>query len=611
MRSRFTKIRWVGGAALVCAVAAIFGGACGSDDGAPAVVDDDVPVGSSGLPATTADTLLPGSEDSTGFFPLCSPGEVRCSEDSSAVEICADTGLSWEVDIACGEYSTCEPCQDAGCDRPLCIGPCELSLNDPSAAGCAFVANRQLHRYQESPDGLVISNPNLESPAKIQIFEVPEGLLDEQPFDSFSLEPGTSETIELLSEFVPGNSTNLRTGGIFRVYSDIPVISYLHAPLQANLGNESSLLLPDQVLGTDYVVTSYPSRPGRGVSYFEIVALEDATEVTWTPPITTFGNGVPIQTVEAGATGDVILNRYETMRVVPSQISIREKGDAAYEFLDVSGTVIHSDKPVWVVGANKASLVPWGLQGTGDPLQEVLVPLQHWGTEYVMLAAEPRLEPGEKNPLSERTFYRIYAGRDDVQVQSDPPNPAFPLTLESLGDYVDLEFETRTNLVLSGDGPFLPVMYLRSQNSPEPDVEDTGYGDPAMVQMVPTAQYLDRYVFATGIGFFYNVVQISRERGDGEVRLIEPSENVIHICNDVDECDYQFETVGEYEVASVPISEGTYIAEGDSPFGLIQSGSAKADPSGEGDVGCVDPAIFCNSSYAYPGGMRAETIYTP
>lgn len=613
---------------------------CGGDDGGPALADDDDETDGTGSVTSGANStgIDPSGEDesSSGFTPICQPDERRCADDGTSIEVCAGTGLEWVVDLECGTYSVCKPCEegDDQCTVPICEGPCQTTENDPSSAGCAFVVNRSLHPFQEAADGLVITNPNEELSAAVQIFEVPEGVLDEELFETFNLEPGESRTIELTTEFVPGTGTNLRTGGIFRVYSDVPVIGYQHAPLRSNRGNESALLLPDRVLGNDYVVVSYTSLDTsiRGASYFELVALEDDTTVTWTPPLDTGGNGLPIDPVSAGEEGSIVLNRYETMRIVPSQLGIPDDDPDAFEALDISGTVVNADRPIWVSGGNRFSRVPLGTPGqggTGDQLLEVLFPLQHWGRTYVLPSAVPR--PWEFDPPAavpewadfvEENHYRIYAGASGVTVTSDPPHSEFPVTLENIGDYVDVVTEAGTNLTVEANAPYLPVMYLRSRLFNFDGVEgppQTGYGDSAMVQLVPTEQYLSRYVLSTGVDFYYNHIQIIRSVSDEEVRLTSDAGNILRVCNQ-DDCDAQFVSAGaESEVAVLDIAEGTYTAESASPFGIIQSGSARGVTGDDENGMPFDPACepdnngdrLCFSTYAYPGGMKAEEIFIP
>jgi hypothetical protein len=488
------------------------------------------------------------------------------------------------------------------------------------------VANRQLHIYEDFADGLVVTNPSEELTAAVRVYAVPEGLLEEVEIDTFNLEPGKSETVELTTEFIPGIGSNLRTGGIFRVYSDAPVVAYQHSPLRGNRGNESALLLPDRVLGQDYVVMSYTSLVASGhigSSYFELVALEDNTRIEWTPPVETQGNGLPIDPVPAGETGELVLNRYETIRIVPSRDELDEKTYwDEYELLDISGTIIHSDKPVWVTGANRFSRVPSGIDGgTGDQLQETLFPLQHWGREYVLPNAVRRVPEfpinDEMANFVEPNYYRIYAGAADVTITSTPADPAFPLTLDNIGDFVDIQTQPGTNLSIEGDRPFMPVQYLRSRDAGA-ELGDplVGYGDSAMVQMVPTEQFLSRYVFSTGVDFHYHFLQIMRAASPDEVRVVSSdSGNILTVC--ASGCDYAFETVGEFEVAWLPLTEGTFIAESDTPFGIIQSGHSRSTGLDENN-NPIDTTCFnlpssgeCNATYAYPGGMKAEAIFIP
>ncbi len=604
--------------------------ACGGDDGAPPLVDDDgeTDPGSTSVPttATAGVTTDESADSSSGFVPLCTPDDTRCSESGAAIEVCAPTGLEWVVDVPCAEPSACEPCNDDDCTRPSCIGPCQLTENDPSSAGCAFVANRQSHIYEDFADGIVVTNPSEELTATVTVFEVPEGLLDEVMVADFPLAPGESEVLELETEFEAAFGSSIRTGGIFRIYSTTPVVAYQHAPLQGNRGNESALLLPDRVLGNDYVVMSYTSLSANnftGVSYFELVALEDNTRVEWTPKVETQGNGLPIDPVPPGETGELVLNRYETIRIVPSRDDLDEKNYwDEYELLDISGTLVHTDKPVWVTGANRYSRVPSGVDGgTGDQLQETLFPLQHWGTEYVLpsgIARIPENPTKEQLDFIEPNYYRIYAGASDVTVTSTPADPAFPVTLDNVGDFVNIETAPGTHLSLEANAPFMPVQYLRSLDvGAELGDPRIGYGDPAMVQMVPTEQYLSRYVFATGINFYYNYLQITRAASDDEVSITDTdSGNILSVCPSG--CDYAFEPAGDFEVAWLPIPEGTYLAEADTPFGIIQSGhgrSAGLDKNGDPiDMTCVNVPLNsgeCNASYAYPGGMKAESIFIP
>ncbi|MCA9695132.1 MAG: IgGFc-binding protein, partial [Myxococcales bacterium] len=112
---------------------------------------------------------------------------------------------------------------------------------------------------------------------------------------------------------------------------------------------------------------------------------------------------------------------------------------------------------------------------------------------------------------------------------------------------------------------------LESQNP------NAGTGDPGMYQMVPTEQFLARYAFVTGTSYNVHYAQIIRPAGGPEVTV---DGNPVG----------GYYTVGNFEVADYPVSEGAHFAESTAPFGIVQVGYTGV------------------TSYAYPGGLRLEVI---
>jgi hypothetical protein len=563
--------------------------ACGSDDGSPARTATD---------STEAATAHAGSSsDDAGI--VCKPGEQRCN--GALLETCAATGLDWDQE-SCGDNRVCTPCEGTGCTTARCLGPCESDSLLPSSAGCSFIVNRQLHLVEDGPDGIIVANPNRELLATVQIYKVPEGRnREEEDGEPFSLAPGDFEVIEVDTSFVLGTSSMFRTGGMLRIESDAPVIAYHHAPLRLDVGNDSSMLLPEQTLRNDYVVFSYNPHPashsmmGRP-TYFEIIGLENQTSIEWTPPVQTSGNGLPIKPVMPGETGALKINRFDTVRITAARCPDDEcpsSLDPVANLQDVSGTVIRADKPIWVVGASRCSRVPVRespVNGRCDPLQEQLIPIDYWGREYVAAPAPQR--------ETERHYWRIYSGREDVTVETDPPQTGTPHTFSSIGEYIELDVSSGTAFMINSTGPVMPVLYLQSRwTLGEPEDERTMYGDPAMTQSVPVAQFLDRYVFVTPLHYTHNYVQVIRRVGSADV----------HLDGMLVTGYYQ---VGDFEVSDVAISEGGHTIESDGPFGILQVGYSGDEPDPDN---CPDIAegFICNTSYAYPGGMKSEQIFVP
>lgn len=579
---------------------ALLVGACGNGSG----VDGDGPT-----TGGVADTTAPPPTDLPVH--VCEPGMRRC-KDPGALERCAPTGKTW-IDEPCPTNTSCVPCDDDSCVEDRCLGPCESDAELPSSAGCSFIANRQLHEFEQIPDGFVVANPNDALMATVRHWVTPEGKNTEELADEIVLAPLEAHIFELTTTFVQGESSMFRTGGTHRVESDAPIVAYHHAPLQMARSNDSSMLLPESAVRSTYVVPSYAPMElhpvgGGEPSYFEVVALENFTTLRWYPPVATSGNGLPVPFVPPGGMGTLPINRFDTVRIAASA-----NGQDIANLRDVSGTVIEADKKIWVSAGVRCARVPLRDPaefpgGHCDPLQEMLIALEYWGTRYVGAAAPPR--------ETERVWWRVYAGTPGVTVTTDPPQPETPFTLEERGDWKELSFPTGTHVVFEGDGAFMPVQYLQASRElfdqdgdgpgvAEPVEESTVVGAPSMYQMIPVDQFLSRYVFATALNFPINYVQVIRRQGGPDIVL------------DDGPAVTGFVPVGEFEVADVSLpeaadpTEATHKVESSAPFGILQVGYS---------TDAVDPDCFiepefeglnCLSSYAYPGGMKSEPIYVP
>lgn len=464
----------------------------------------------------------------------CMPGTTQCAPDGSGIQTC-DGFAEWGPGI---------PCLDTeSCSGGSCLSLCEVAAVTPSSQGCSFRANNmQTYSSFNQPSALVVGNTSELLTAQLQMYlmqggvEVPQG-------DPVGLAPNSTHTFTL-TQAKMGLGSVLRSGGSYRLESDVPVIAYQHSPVGAQQDNDASMILPDNAAGDEFLVSSYTPNIGGDPSYFNVIALDDTTVVQWTPPVATPA-GPGVGAVAAGATGTVTMNAGDTLQVAV--------------YADLTGTRVVSDKPIWVVGAMSCVQVPTGVTAC-DHLEEQQIPLEYWGEEYVAAHAPQR--------GSENFHWRVFGGDDGVLITTDPVLPGFPTTLND-GEW--FEFNTTDSFVMSADGPFMPVQYLESQSG------GAGTGDPAMVQMVPVEQFLDRYAFVTGTGYNVHYVQITRDLGGADV-LVDGAV--------VD----GYYTVGNYEVADWPIAEGSHLAQSDDSFGIMSVGYTGF------------------TSYAYPGGLELEVI---
>ena len=472
---------------------------------------------------------------------FCAPNNKVCETEDS-YKVCKGDGSAYDPPVPCGPTE--------GCNDGVCLPLCDLIELTPSTVGCSFFANRMDNYYTDQNDSLVVGNTSKSKPASVQLYFAPNGQNVEQAQGAPVVIPPGGTTTFQLTNTPPDKVSQLRVGGSYRVQSDVPVVAYQHSPIGSQATNDASMMFPEHALQSNYVVASYKQSQGSSPSYFNVIAIEANTTVSWTPPVNTLaGAGVPA--VNANQTGMVVMNRYDTLQVIaPSPNG------------DLSGTIVSADKPIWVVGANECVNVPNINVLYCDHVEEQMLPLEYWGKKYVGAHSPDR--------GTEKHWWRVYGGEDGTTVTTTPPQPGFPLMLGK-GQWYEFSVANGTSFLFEGDKPFLPVQYLEGTGG------GAGTGDPAMYQMIPVEQFLDRYAFATGTNYQNHYAQIIRVAGGPDV-LVDG--NVVN----------NYYAVGEYEVADWPINEGGHLAESAAPFGILNIGYTPV------------------TSYAYPGGTRLKVI---
>lgn len=420
---------------------------------------------------------------------------------------------------------------------------CDEALLAQSSVGCSFHANK-MQNFIEEPTSVVVGNVSENQTATVQLYfggasgELAQG-------DPVEVPPLESHEFVLSNPPAPGNVSVRREGGAFRLESDVPLVAYQHSPISAETHNDSSMLIPDSALGRYHIVATWQRSWSDNFPAFNVIGVADGTMVEWEPPRETSG-GTGVPAVEGSGTGSVVLDRYDFLQVVTPE--------------DMSGTIVETSKPAWVMATVPCVHIPDDDVDFCDHIEELMIPLEYWGTQYVGAHAPER--------GTERYWWRVYSGSDDVTITTTPPQPGTPVTLDR-GEYH--EFSTSESFMFTGDGPFMPVQYLESQSA------GATTGDPASYQMVPVEQFLPRYVFVTGTGYGEHYVQVIRPLGGADVTVDG-------------EVVTGYESVGSHEVADWPIAEGTHVAASDEAFGIVQVGYTFA------------------TSYAYPGGLALGQI---
>lgn len=312
-----------------------------------------------------------------------------------------------------------------------------------------------------------------------------------------------------------------------RIQSDRPITVYaLNHRVQTT---DTYLALPVDVLGTEYRTLCYSKLSAALAPIFAIVATQDDTRIDITPSTpTTDGHS-------AGERYSIVLDRGQAYQV---RASFTQTGSG-----DLTGTAIVASKPIAVFSGHTCAYVPPGVKACNH-LVEQLPPVSTWGKHYIL---------GKLQGRSKYTF-RILAAYNGTRVFK---NQTLIAVLEA-GEYYEEQNE-RDNVQITADKPILVAQYAQGFANGDQ------VGDPMMILVSPTQQFVQRYRIATPIQGQWNhyINVIASEDALGTIRLDGQriSRNL-------------FERIGvsSYVIAAVRLDYGSHTIEGNQPFGLYSYG---------------------------------------
>ena len=300
--------------------------------------------------------------------------------------------------------------------------------------------------------------------------------------------------------------------------------------------SDASLGLPIDTLNTEYLVMTYAVGSGHNVSLFNVTAAYDNTTVTITPKLNIEGGGA------AATPFTVVLNRGE---------GILQREIYAGASSGLVGSTVSSDKPVVVNNGNLCANVPPNVTAC-DHIFEVAIPVQAWGKE-VPVVNLPNRPSG--------TIYRVIAAEDNTSVTLDGVGAG----VINRGGFLELG-PIPADHVIAADKAIFVAQFMTGLDSP-----GATQGDPAMGNMIPTAQYLDHYTFATvGGGQFAShfLTIIAKTNDVGTLTL-----------DGVAVTPESFTAIPgtEYSESVMNISEGTHRTASRSGHGIAVSGFGSYD----------------------------------
>jgi hypothetical protein len=322
---------------------------------------------------------------------------------------------------------------------------------------------------------------------------------------------------------------------------------------QSPATTDAFLGLPTDILGTDYIVLGYRNGGAVQGSEFGIVATQDDTTVTITPTVTT---GVRA----AGVPYAIVLDRGQTY-----QLRNTTSG------LDLSGTVITSDKPIAVFGGHFCANIPPEFVFC-DHIVEELPPTSTWGKSFLTMPLanrNPNDVPGRGDT------FRFLASTNGTNVKV---NGVAVVTL-GRGQVHELIIDAPARI--DADQPILVAQYSNSGS-----FDGVPNSDPFMMLIPPFEQFLADYTVTTPATFpvaftnFINVVAPTAAVGAIQLDGVPiPAGSYTPIASG-------------FAGVQIPVPIGTHNLTGPLPFGVFVYGFASAD------------------SYGYPGGLSLAPIAT-
>lgn len=499
--------------------------------------------GPAGDPTRADDTTTSGPPD-----PTTSPAGTSTS--TGAVDDSTTTGGGPIFDVPAGETDGPNP---ANCEDALELG---------STVGCRFFAVDldQAQIFEGQQFAVVVSNVQEALTAEVVVEEKQGGawVVVDGPVEVGALD---LHVFPLANKVQQGSG--VAVGGSYRITSNVPIVAYQFNPLVMGWwSSDASLLYPTVAWDTLAHVVGWG--PGVGKAYTTIVAGQDGTHVEVQPTVgTAAGPGVP-----PGVAGGVFSFDLDEGDV--AQVAVAVDGTS------LTGTRIEADAPIGVFTGHECAFVPGELYAC-DHLEEQVAGLRLWGTSFAASRVPPR-RPGDP----EDSLWQIYASEDDTTITFEAPVPvtglpASPLVLNA-GEM--LEF-------FAGGPPAAPGDFYVEADKPIAVFDYmTGWehlgeqiGDPAMLQLTPTEQFLDRYVVLVPDQWEWDFLVITRPAG------------VAIELDGIPVADEQFvASAGGWEVARVQVEDGVHQLLGTAGFSVAVVGYALAD------------------SYAYMGGSGTGLI---
>ncbi len=567
------------------------------------------------------------SDDGGPVLPPCA--EVYCSRDLKKVLGRCD-GKTETILAECGE--------DQGCGGGACVDPCRSAALSKGSTGCSFwtlpaeddaigrgscfatmVTNtwerpvtlgatfdgqplalgESVYTAETASDGTIQYAPLV---GPLPVGQVAIVFLSQAPRAGQSADEFTECPAGVKPAFA-GDPLQHSTGitRAFHITTDAPVSAYSIFPYggASSFYPSATLLLPVSAWGTNYLAVN----PGHVIrsggqsvsapnpkSTLQIIADEDDTEIRILPRID-IDEGGGAMGAAAGSVQSWTLAKGQVLQIA--------------QLGDLTGSPIESNKPVGLFGGAECSFVPSSYTAC-DILRQQISPLAQWGSTYALVPFKPRIEAAGGISARELVPWRLVGAVDGTHLTYDPVTPAGAPEWLSAGEVVN--FMTDALVVVKSQdtahpfyaGVFMTGALFNGTLTSGVGTQVTGetLGDPDFVNVAPSDQFLDHYVFFADNTYPDTSITIVRKKTENG---FEP---VTLGCAGEVSGFLPLGSTGEYEFAWVELTRSSFPQK--FPGGTCGYGRHEARSDGPFSVTVWGMARY--ASYGYAGGVGSRPI---
>ena len=224
---------------------------------------------------------------------------------------------------------------------------------------------------------------------------------------------------------------------------------------------DAFLALPTTVQGQEYIIGSYSTSAGQ--SLLAVVGIRENTHIS----ILLSSNASDgTNSYIEGQKVSYTINRLQTLQLTG---------------IDLTGSVVYSDKPLSVFGGHICANVPVEI-GFCDHLVEQLPPVSTFGKNFATV------------PLATRTggdIFRVVAPYDNTDVKIDGVAQASI----NAGQFYQMDVLSSRYLSIEATKQVLLLQFSKGSNA------DNVLSDPFMAMIPPIEQYRSRYIISTPSAF--------------------------------------------------------------------------------------------------------------